>query len=77
MNYLLEIAPPGMNSAYVGLGNTISGVMMIVPPLGGALLELTSYPVLFGLTAACVGAGLVLSLTLHPSSSSSPAEEPA
>jgi hypothetical protein len=77
MNYLLEIAPPGMNSAYIGLGNTISGLMMIVPPLGGALLELTSYPVLFGLTATLVGTGLVLAMTLHPSTMPSAGDEAA
>jgi hypothetical protein len=65
-NYLLEIAPDGMRAAYVGLGNTIMGLLTLVPIAGGWLLEATSYPTLFGLTAAIVAVGFLLTLGLKP-----------
>ena len=65
-NYLLEIAPDGMRPAYVGLGNTILGVLTLVPMAGGWLLEATSYTVLFGVTAALVATGFLLTLGLEP-----------
>jgi MFS family permease len=66
-NYLLEAAPDGMRPTYLGLGNTIAGVLSMVPMLGGGLLEATSYRALFGLTAAIVVFGFLFSLGL-PSS---------
>ncbi len=65
-NYLLEIAPDKMRPAYVGLGNTIMGVLTLVPMAGGWLLEATSYNVLFGTTAAITAAGFLLTLGLKP-----------
>ncbi len=65
-NYLLEIAPDGMRAAYVGLGNTIMGLLTLVPIAGGWLLEATSYPTLFGVTAAVVAVGFLLTLGLKP-----------
>jgi len=66
-NYMLEIAPGELRPAYVGLGNTIVGMMAMVPALGGGLLEATSYTTLFGLAATIVASGLLLSLRLPPS----------
>jgi MFS family permease len=71
-NYLLAIAPQTMRMEYVGLANTITGVVTIAPTVGGWLLEATSYAVLFGLTAALVAAGFVVSLTLAPAEESGP-----
>jgi len=51
INYVLEIAPPGQRPTYTGLTNTLTGLLIPVPILGGWLLQLTSYPVLF-ITAA-------------------------
>lgn len=65
-NYLLEIAPEGMRPAYVGLGNTIMGVLTFAPMAGGWLLKVTSYAVLFGVTAAVTAAGFLLTLRLKP-----------
>ena len=53
--YVLDIAPPGERPAYTGLANTIAGVIVIAPTVGGIILQLTSYPVLF-LSAALGGA---------------------
>ncbi|RLD07250.1 MAG: hypothetical protein DRI56_06970 [Chloroflexota bacterium] len=66
-NYLLEIAPEDRRPMYVGLSNTVMGVMTLVPTLGGWLLASTSYGVLFGTTVAFVLAGVLISLTLKPS----------
>jgi len=65
-NYLLEIAPEGMRPTYVGLGNTVMGVLALAPMVGGWLLEATSYTTLFGVTAAIVAAGFLFTLGLKP-----------
>jgi MFS family permease len=73
-NYLLEIAPDGMRPTYVGLGNTILGVLTFVPLIGGWLLEATSYTVLFGATSLIVTAGFLLTLGLKPPPQTAPVE---
>ncbi len=65
LNYVLESAPASDRAMYIGFANTASGVSLVAPLLGGALLAASgSYPALF--IAAAVGplAGLVLSLRL-------------
>ncbi|MBE9508673.1 MAG: MFS transporter [Chloroflexi bacterium] len=74
-NYLLEIAPEGKRSTYVGLGNTITGVLTLVPMAGGWLLKTTSYATLFGTTAALVAAGFLVTLGLKPLHQPTPVEE--
>lgn len=54
--YILDIAPPGERTAYTGVANTIVGIVVIMPTIGGILLRLTSYPVLF----VCAAMGGVL-----------------
>ncbi|MBS1249435.1 MAG: hypothetical protein MAG431_01015 [Chloroflexi bacterium] len=66
-NYLLEIAPIDRRPLYIGLSNTVMGVITLAPILGGWLLESTSYPVLFGTTVAFVIVGVLLTLTLDNS----------
>ena len=68
-NYTLEIAPAALRPAYLGLSNTLMGVMAFVPALGGRLLELTSYPVLFAVAALLTLGGFASALTLRPSAS--------
>ena len=67
LNYVIEIAPPGERPAYVGLTNTISGVLIVLPLVGGALLQTTSYPVLFAMAATGAVLGLLLSTRLPAS----------
>src|SRR5207237_6453864 len=62
LNYVLEISPPGQRPTYMGLMNTLSGVLVLVPLAGGWILEHASYPLLFSLAAAGPLAGAVLSL---------------
>jgi hypothetical protein len=49
-NYALDLAPAGQRPTYIGLFNTIGGVLIVLPTLGGWLLRTTSYGVLFALT---------------------------
>ena len=58
--YILDIAPPGERTAYTGLANTIVGVVVIMPAIGGIILQLTSYPVLF----LCAAMGGILASVL-------------
>ena len=67
-NYLLAISPENERPTYVGLCNTILGIMTIVPTLGGWLLESTSYTFLFCLAAALGIAGFLIALKLRDSS---------
>ncbi|MDY6877718.1 MAG: MFS transporter [Chloroflexota bacterium] len=73
-NYLLEIAPEGMRPAYIGLGNTIMGILTLAPIAGGWLLEVTSYTTLFGVTAAIVAVGFLSTLGLKPLRQAAPGE---
>jgi MFS family permease len=66
-NYTLEIAPASMRPAYVGLSNTLMGVMAFVPALGGWLLEATSYSWLFMTAAALTLVGFAVTLSLRRS----------
>jgi len=50
-NFAVELAPPGARATYVGLFNTLSGLVVVWPAIGGLLLERTSYFVLFSITA--------------------------
>lgn len=63
-NYLLEITPEDRRTLFVGLYNTLGGVLIPTSFLGGLILQATSYPVLFLVTAAGVAAGLWISLGL-------------
>ncbi|NOR82344.1 MAG: MFS transporter [Ardenticatenales bacterium] len=66
MNYVLELAPAGSRPTYIGLFNTISGVLVLLPTAGGFLLGVSSYNVLFVLTAAVLAVAHVLSWHLPP-----------
>jgi hypothetical protein len=53
---MLLLAPPGRRQAFVGLINTFLGPAMLLPMLGGALVDWLNAPVLFTL---CAAAGIV------------------
>ena len=55
-NYILEIAPDDIRPLFLGLQATLSAPTIIVPMLGGWLLNMVSYQTLFVLAA---GAGLI------------------
>jgi MFS family permease len=62
-NFVLDIAPPTERPAYVGLYNTLGGIVTLAAPvLGGWLLECTSYPILFAVATM----GMLASLAITP-----------
>ena len=63
-NFVLEISPSDDRPTYLGLYNTLGGTLLVLPMLGGWLLQSTSYPVLFGATAIGVATSLALSFLL-------------
>jgi len=65
-NYAVELAPPGQRGTYIGLFNTVSGMIVVWPAVGGFLLERTSYLVLFALTAGLLFVAFLSSLWLPP-----------
>lgn len=64
-NYLLEMAPAGQRAIYIGLANTLMLALVPAPVLGGMLLGVTSYPVLFAVTALGVAGAMAASLRLR------------
>jgi len=76
-NYLMEMAPDGLRPAYIGLSNTLTSVTTFIPVVGGWLLEATSYPTLFGLTATVMAVNLLIGLRLRPARASAPGGETA
>lgn len=65
MNFVLELAPPEERPTYIALTNTLCGVLLLAPFLGGWLLQATSYPVLFAATLGGVALGLILTFRLE------------
>jgi MFS family permease len=70
--YPLDIAPERHRAMYVGVLNSVSGVVSLTPLLGGILLEWltrsisseTAYSIVFGIAALCVFVGLIVSFGL-------------
>ena len=50
----------------IGLMNTLSGALAIVPPLGGLLAGWLGYEATFAMATVPAVAALALSLGLHP-----------
>jgi len=65
LNFVMELAPPGENPTYMGLSNAFTGILLLVPIIGGWLLEATSYTVLFILAAGGAGLGVVMAFRLQ------------
>ena len=65
-NYLLSVAPDDGRATYVGLANTIAGLLTLGPVLGGWLLQASSHTVLFSAALMLVGVGFLVTLGLRP-----------
>jgi len=57
-NYLLEIVDDRNRPTYIGLMNTLSTPLGLLPVAGGVLVRHTSYPALFAVTACLVVGGI-------------------
>jgi hypothetical protein len=65
LNWVLEHAPPSNRPMYIGIANTLSGISLVMPLVGGWLLSATgSYVVLFVVAAAGPLAGVLLTFGL-------------
>jgi MFS family permease len=60
-NMLLTIAPAAQRATYVGFLNTVLGVVIFVPVLGGILVDLVGFEVLFLLSLALAAFALIAS----------------
>jgi MFS family permease len=54
---LIELAPPGRRQGFIGLMNTFVGPSMIVPAIGGALVDVIGTPAVFALCSLIAWAG--------------------
>jgi len=70
MNFVLELAPSEERATYIALTNTLCGSLLVVPFLGGWLLQVTSYPVLYTVTAGGIAFALLLTFRLEEPRSS-------
>lgn len=59
MNYILEIAPPEQRAMYVGLANTLGGLLLVAPLLAGWLIQVLSYELLFAVVLVLAVLGLL------------------
>jgi MFS family permease len=64
LQHVLDIAPPAERTAYTGLSNTIGGLTVIAPTIGGLLLQATSFQALFIVTLVFPIAGLFVALRI-------------
>lgn len=55
-NHLLNIAPAEARSRYIGTLNTLVGVALFVPVIGGVIADLTSYRWVFGISVVLFAA---------------------
>ncbi len=70
---MLLLAPPGRRQAFIGLINTFLGPIMMLPMLGGALVDWLNAPVLFLLCAAVGLVGVRAAVKLRDSRGLPPA----
>jgi hypothetical protein len=70
---VIGVAPAGQRQAFVSLMNTFVGVPMLLPMVGGALVDLTNAPIVFALCGAASLIGVRAAWGL-PESSTAPAE---
>ena len=63
-NLLLEIAPSEQRSTYIGIINTATAFVTLLPLLGGYLIQWTSYEAAFLLSFSFMLAGLLFTLNI-------------
>jgi predicted MFS family arabinose efflux permease len=65
LNFLLEIAPPDDRPLYIGFTNTIVGVALLASSVGGLIVDLVGFTVIFSLALAFYALALTLTLRLQ------------
>jgi MFS family permease len=66
-NMLLTIAPPAERAIYVGYLNTVLGIVIFVPVLGGLLVDLLGFVPIFMLSAVLALFALFAALRMSTS----------
>lgn len=56
---LMEIAPSIERPMYVGLANTINSLILVAPLIGGWILQVGTYPLLFVVSALCAALAFI------------------
>lgn len=69
-NFVMEIATAAERPTLIGLMNTLSGFLAVVPPLGGLLAGWLGYEATFVAASVPALVGLLLSLGLRPEAAS-------
>ncbi|MEP7199639.1 MAG: MFS transporter [Chloroflexota bacterium] len=64
ISYVLELAPPQERVTYVGLTNTLSGLLLFAPLIGAAAIQFVSYTGMFTLVIALLLTSLVIAVRL-------------
>jgi MFS family permease len=65
MNFLLEIAPADNRPLYIGFTNTIMGIALLATSVGGLIVDITGFTVLFSLALAFYAVAFFLTLRLQ------------
>lgn len=64
INYVLELAKPQERVTYVGLTNTLSGVLALAPLIGAALVDSVSYTGMFAVAAGVLAVSIALTVPI-------------
>lgn len=64
LNLLLEMSPPKQRPSYIGFMNTITSPIALTPMLGGVIIDLVSYNVIFFVALILTLLGFIISLKL-------------
>ncbi len=59
-NMLLSIAPPAERATYIGFLNTVLGIVIFVPVIGGVLVDIAGFQVLFVLSLLSSASALLV-----------------
>jgi len=65
INFLLETSPAAERPIYLGFTNTLLGIALLASAVGGVIVEVAGFDVLFSLTLAFYALAIGLSLTLR------------
>ncbi len=65
MNFLLEIAPADSRPLYIGFTNTTMGIALLASSVGGLIVDITGFTVLFSLALAFYAVAFFLALRLQ------------
>jgi MFS family permease len=72
INYVLEIAPSHDRPSYMGLTNSLAGILILYPIIGGWIVSRWGYEAMFALSAAVILLGALLAFGLPTARAAEP-----